>query len=406
MVDVVIDSAAHANQPRGMRTIVFTTGSIGYFFFIDGDGDFFYSKTTNGGLTWGTGVAIDTGEVTVHAFDVWYDQWTPGNTDRGIHLWWFGITVDDVFYNRLNTTNDSLAGDVTVVALASSTSARGSFVSGARMRGGNLLCAFDIDAGAEKGMYRSVDNGATWAAMTDPIEATIDQCKLFPANLADPNDAWLLYQDASTDELTIKTYDDSGNSFAESAEIGTAMAENITNATGQYGFDGSIRHSDGHLIVAFMDVYDSAGASDFLVYDWDGTTATALTNIATDTDDIYYPSVFLNQDQPDWIYVAYLGLTSGAEALGTGVGVYYALSKDRGLTWTKDIAYSTSVTDYRQTWTPSNGERFMVAWMDISSLGILTNHDNSKEFGFTTLNNYQSARSVSAGIMSVGERIR
>lgn len=407
MAEVTIDAAAHANQARGMRSIVFTTANIGYFFFIDGDGDFFYSKTTNSGLTWGTPVAVETAsDVTVHAYDVWYDQWTPGNTERNIHLWWFGITADNVLYKRLNTTNDVLSSLVTVADLASSTSARGSFISGARMRGGNLLCAFDIDAGAEMGMYRSLDNGATWAAMTSPMEATIDQCFLFPANVADANDAWLLYQDASTDELTIKTYDDSGNSFVESAAL--TMAENVTDLTAQYGFSGSIRHSDGHLIFAFFNAYDGAG-EDFLCYDWDGTTATALTALTTDIDDMYHPSVFLNQDQPDWIYIAYVGLSNGLEALATGVGVYYALSKNRGLTWTKDIAYSTSVTDYRQTWAPLNGERFIVAWMDISAVSILTNQDNSKEFGFTPLNNYQAPKATgqnNTGIMSVTERIR
>ena len=108
-----------------------------------------------------------------------------------------------------------------------------------------------------------------------------------------------------------------------------------------------------------------------------------MTAIATGVDHIYYPQTFLNQDQPDWIYIAYLGVSAGTSTLTTSIPVVYALSKDRGLTWTKDIAMSTSTTDYRQAWTPLNGERFLVVWMDIYAVDLITNYNNSKEFGFT-----------------------
>lgn len=388
MVDLVIATDAIAGNARQMRSVVFVSKDIGYLFYTNDLADIGYVKTTNGGLTWGSFVTINVNAI---AFDCWYDQWTPGDTGRDIHMWYFGTAADNVIYNRLNTANGVLAGEVVVFAGATAAGGRGTFVSGAKMRGGNLLVAFDLDAGVEHGTYRSIDNGVTWTARTDLIEATIDQCFVFPANAADPNDGWFLYQDASTDELTIKTHDDSANTNSESAAL--TMVEEGTDATGQYGFSGSIRHSDGHLIFAFFNAYDSA-TGDFLVYDWDGTTATALTAITTDIDDMYYPSVYLNQDQPDYIYIGYVGKSDGLEALTTGVGVYYALSKDRGVTWTKDIAYSTSVTDYRQSWAPLNGERFSMFWADISALSVVTNQGNSKEFGFTPLNNYQAPRAV------------
>jgi len=391
VADLTVSTASQAITYHGMRAVVFVSKDIGYWFQIGTGNDMMYCKTTNGGLTWGAEVSIFTG--TVEGFDVWYDQWTPGDTGRIIHIWYInGGTGDDILYTRLNTTND-VQTDITVVSLTSTANGRGQFISGTKARGGNLYCAYDIDAGEEMGMYRSVDNGANWSVMTSPMEQVIDQCKLFPANVADPQDIWLLYQDASTNELTLKEYDNSGNSFTESAAL--SMTEETTNGVGQYGFDGSIRHSDGHLIVAYCDTYDNAGGSttDLKVYDINGTgSLTALTDIATNVDHIYYPQVFLNTNQPDWIYVAHLGVTAGTSTLASSVPVVYALSKDRGLTWTKDIAYSASTTDYRQCWTPLSGERFMVMWSDISALDIITNHENSKEFGFPSFNNSISLR--------------
>ena len=382
-----------------MRSVVFVTKDIGYCFLINGDSDLDYVKTTNGGLSWGGAVDVFTG--TVEAFDVWYDQWTPGDTGRIIHIWYIqGGTGDDVLYTRLNTVDD-IQTDITVISLTSTAIDRGQFVSGTKARGGHLFCAFDIDNGAEHGLYRSTDNGVTWGSRTDPVEAADDQCFLFPANAADANDIWMLYQDASTNELTVKTHDDSANTNSESAAL--TMVEETTDLLGQYGFNGAIRHQDGHLIFAFFNAYDEAG-EDFLCYDWDGTTATALTALTTDIDDMYYPAVYLNQDQPDWIYIAYIGKSDGLEALQGTIGIYYALSKNRGLTWTKDIPYSTGTSsDPRETWVPLNGERFYVVWMSVL-LELLSNNDNSKEFGFTGLNNYQFPRAVgvkNTGIISI-----
>lgn len=392
MSDVVVEAAMLAGTSRGMRSVVFVNSEVGYVFGINGDSDLDYMKTTDGGATWGAAVDVFTG--TVLGFDVWYDQWTPGDTGRNIHIWYFDSGTDDVDYKRFNTTNDTLSAAVNILTGSTAVAARGVFVSGTKARGGKLFVAFDMDAAAEKGLYRSIDNGATWGARTDPIEETIDQCLLFPANAADPNDIWMLYQDASTDELTIKTHDDSADTNAESAAL--VMAENVTDATGQYGFSGSIRHSDGNLIFAFFNAYDAAG-EDFLVYRWDGASATALTALTTDIDDMYHPSVFID-NETNHIYIAYVGLSDGSETLATGTKIYYALSKDNGITWTKDIAYmEATATDTRQTWAPLNGDRFLVVWMDISALSLNSNHVNSKDFGTRGLNNFFNAKAKGAG---------
>jgi hypothetical protein len=377
-----------------MRGIVFTTATIGYLFYTDANSDFAYKKTTDGGLTWGAAVLVSAAE-TIVGYDVWYDQWTPGNTGRIIHIWYFGTADDDIIYKALNTTNDALTSAVIVFNGATAVAGRGTFVSGAKMRGGNLLCCFDIDAGAETGTYRSVDNGATWASRTNLIEATLDQALVFPANVADPNDGWFLYYDASALAVTLKEHDDSANTNAESATIVAATA-GITDLTGQYNWCGSVRHSDGHLIAGIWTERDSV-TGDFRLFDIASTASfPELTALATNIDDSYYPSMFIDQRRGD-IYVAYVGKLDGTETLDTTASVYYAKSADRGVTWTTNVLISATGSDWRGCWTPLSGSRFMAVWQDISSLALFTNNDNSQEFGYLNLNNYEHIRVYGSG---------
>lgn len=385
---------------------MFTTKDIGYLFYTDSSNDFVYKKTTNGGLTWAAPVAIS-GNETIVGYDVWYDQWTPGDTGRIIHIWWFGTSGDDVTYHSLNTTNDSLSSPVVIFAGGTAVAGRGTFVSGAKMRGGNLLCCFDIDAGAETGTYRSTDNGATWASRTNLIEATLDLALVFPGNEADPQDAWILYHDDSTQEFTVKVHDDSANTNSESGSLAT-IVPGITDLTGQHHWTGAIRHSDGHLLVALWTERDSANG-DFRCWDISGNgvgQTVEKTVLALNKDDSYYPSMFIDQ-RNNIVYVAYVGKSDGLETLDTTASVYTAKSSDGMVTWTMDTVYSATGSDWRGCWTPLSGQRLIAVWQDISSLALMTNNDNAKEFGFPQFNNYQHASArANAGVVSVTDRSR
>lgn len=367
MADVSIDATVSTATARGMRSVVFTTDLIGYWFYLDSDGVFGYAKTTDGGATWGAQVDVDgAAATTTVAFDVWFDQWTPGNTTGTlIHCWWFDVTNDLVRWRALNTTGDTLGTVSTVFTGASAVAGRGAFVSGTRARNGYLYCAFDLDAGAERGFHRSV-NGAVWGALLSStfVEATLDTCKLYPASgTGDDQDCWALYYDASALALTLKLWDGSANAQVESATIGVAHTDGATDLTGQFGFDAMVRHSDGHLIVAALSGRDVA-ASTHQVFDITSTsTITTKTAIAASTDDHYYPQVFIDQ-LTDAIYVAYNGKRDGSEVLDTTTKVYYTKSTDGGTTWTAgDTAYMEGAAGLvQQVWCPQSGRRFYVGW--------------------------------------------
>ena len=269
------------------------------------------------------------------AFDVWFDQWTPGDTGTLIHCWWFDSTNDIVRWRTLNTSGDALGTVRTVFTGASAVAGRGAFVSGTKTRSGYLYCAYDLDAGAERGLHRSIDSGTTWSAnlATTFVEATLDTCKLFPASgTGDDNDCWALYYDASATALTLKLWDSSAAAQVESATIGVAHTDGATDLTGQFGYDGAVRHSDGHLIVAKQSTRDVA-AGTHQIFDFTSTsTITTKTAIATSTDDHYYPQVFINQGTGT-IFVAYNGKRDGSEVLDTTTKVYYTYSTE----WRDDV---------------------------------------------------------------------
>lgn len=366
MADVSIDSSIVAVTARGVRAVVFTTDQIGYWFYLDSDGVFGYSKTTDGGATWGAQVNVDsTAETTIVAFDVWFDKWTPGDTGTKIHTWFFGVTADDVFYRSLDTNGDTLGTQVVASAEATAVAGRGAFVSGTKTRSGYLYVAYDIDAGAERELFRSTDGGATWGSSLSGtfVEATLDTCALFPASgTGDNNDMWAVYYDASATALTLKLWDSSAATAVESSTIQT-HTDGSTDLTGQFGFSASVRHSDGHLILAAVSLRDNA-SSVHNVYDiTDTSTITTKGNITTNIDDHYYPQVFIDQATND-IYVAYNGKRDGTEVLDTTTKVYYTKSTDGGTTWSAgDTAYMEGAAGVvQQVWAPLMGQRFYVGW--------------------------------------------
>ncbi|MEW5805152.1 MAG: hypothetical protein AB1721_00250 [Patescibacteria group bacterium] len=361
------------------RALVWTSASVGYFFYIDSDNDFKYAKTTNGGSSWTPAVAeIDTDTtITALAFDVWYDKWTTGDSGTKIHIWWANTDTDSIQYRALDTSNDTLGTRAMVFDGASGASNRANFVSGTKARGGNLYVVGTIDAAAECEFGRSTDGGATWdITRTSPQEACGDQGFLYPGNEVDTNDIWMLYDDVSADALTLKTNDDSANTWSESATIATVV-ENTTLGTGEFPFSGSIRQSDNHLIAAVHTELDTATA-DFRIFDINGAASvTEKTAITTNIDDNYYSSVFIDQNTNN-IYVSYAGKRDGSETLGTTVGIYYTKSTDGGVNWSAgDTAYSESTGNFRQNWAGMMGNRFGVVWRNDATEGLLFNYVNS-----------------------------
>jgi hypothetical protein len=374
MADVSIDATIDTETARGMRALVFVSANTGYAFYIDSAGNFVYNRTLDGGASWAGAITIGSATTCV-AFDVWYDRWTPGDTGSLIHVWFFDPTADDILYATLDVRGGpNLSPITTAITLSSAVAGRGAFVSGTKTRSGYLYVAFDIDAGAERGLYRSTDDGASWGSTLSAtfVEATLDTCKLFPASgTGDDNDCWAVYYDASALALTLKLWDSSAASATESATIGVAHTDGATDLTGQFGYDAMVRHSDGHLILVKQSTRDVA-AGTHQVFDITSTASIATkTAIVSSGDDHYYPQIFIDQGT-DTLYVAYNGKRDGSEVLDTTTKVYYTKSTDGGTTWSAgDTAYMEGAAGIvLQVWTPKMGHRFCAMWRVAGTLNF------------------------------------
>lgn len=356
----------------GGQNLVFTDNSTGYLFFVDSDSDFKYYKTTDGGQTWSGPTTILTA-TSVPAFSIWFEKWTPGDSGTNILLWYIDTLGDDILFNALDTADDTLSGEVTVVNLASATS--NCVMSGSKSRGGNLLVTFDIDGGTEHGCYRSTDGGVNWTSRADPNEGTKDWFKLFPGNESDTQDMWLIFADVSALEVSLKTYDDSADSWAETSIVGSVQLSD--NAQPQ--FSGVIRHSDNHLILTVWNDRD-INTADLLCWDINGSgSITAKTNVNTNTDDCQTCALFIDQNNTD-LYCAYLGKSDGSETIGTSVGVYYKKSTDDATTWGAETTMAATATLNLSGLIGAFGAttgRFLVVWYDSSNADLITNYDNS-----------------------------
>jgi hypothetical protein len=135
---VVIEGAPNttaSGHTKAGTGVVFIDDQVGYKFFKAGsapdNGMCVYRKTTDGGNTWGARVRVDT-QTDCIGISVWYDQWTPGDTGSFIHIATFDTGDDEIFYNRLDTSNDTLLVSTsisTMVGLATSYAAGTNVVS-------------------------------------------------------------------------------------------------------------------------------------------------------------------------------------------------------------------------------------------------------------------------------------
>jgi len=315
---------------------------------------------------------------------IWYDRWTPGNTGTKIHVAYQDAAFHDIFYRGLDTSDDSLGTERTVFAGASFETGNWNtaVIDITKARGGNLYIGFWGDSAGEYGFYRSTDGGATWTSRADVADGNaVDGILLMPGNETDEDDIWCVYWDRSANELTLKVYDDSGDSWSESV-IATGVFDDVS----YYQMSAAPRHSDNHVILAAWDII-SGPTADLWVYDLADSAGDvgSVTRVLVSTDEAAGVAVLINQQNDD-IYVAYM---KGGTWEAT-VDVFYKKSTDGGTTWGAEQSYSEAAADdIRALWAGisvgANGGRFQPTFFNDDLDDLFVNIVNDVYIGPSVL---------------------
>ncbi len=355
----------------------FSDISKGVSFSIDVQQDLQLHYTDDKGATWTT-TEIVAGQVTCMA--AWFDQETPGDSGTLVHIAWMDAADDKVYYVTFDIDANSLGTIRTVDAgVTIDNTINGNRIGICKTGNGNIIVAFKTQA--EFDTYKSSDNFATaGTSIANPFESgagVVDFLMLFDANV-DAGDAAAVYWDLSANELSVKMYDDSADTWTE-----TSIATSLTDDGVYPNFDGSIRHSDSKLILGAHSAFDTTG-DDLLTFEIAldsiaSPTVTAKTNIFTNQAASAVVSVHINQQNDD-VRIAYCKGGTWKVA----VDVVFHLSDDDLATWEAEEAYSEQAADdFRMIGsgrtTGNDGGRYQPIWHDDDQTELYVNETNDVE---------------------------
>ncbi len=387
MADVAVETNLHIVVDRKLVRVgpIWTDPDTGYVFFVNVETRLRYRKTTDGGATWGSDVQINqnlTGLV-----DIWFDRWTPDDSGTDIHIWYIDYSRDDCLYRSLDTSTDTLSIERTIFAGVSANQHRiDSGLSGTKAVDGNLYVQIWLDHLGERRFSRSTNGGVSWSTRASGDDGfASDHVLMYPdAMSADSQDVVMIYWDRSANEISIKKYDNSANSWSE-AVISTAMNDDPELLQ----MDAVLRHTDGHIILVAWTRFNS-GAANLKCWDINVSTPSVVekTNVITTADDCVGVALFINQIN-DTLYCTYIGQNDGAQTFGV-LDVHYKSSTDGGVTWSGETTYAETAADVRLVSaghsTPGNAAgRFQPAFTqrNAATLYINTNNDIELPLGVT-----------------------
>lgn len=371
---VVVDGDVNATLNRNTilgSASVWVTDQIGYKFYVDNPGTCVYSKTSNGGTTWGTAVVVNSLN-TCFGVVVWYDRWTPGDNGNYIHILTAESGTDDIWYNRIDASTDTLLGASTGVSAITNS---GQGVGAAIASGGN------------NGSVTKGTDGTIYMAMNDNTDSYVVECSsncgvatswtetgTNPMDLIDEfsmvlpligGDILLINRDLSADDLRSKVWNNAAGTWSGAWTAIDANA--IENVTYDPGFSATVDVNTGNIYLAYVDNATTGalgGTNDDIKTARYASGVWALrTDVITNTTrGLIGVSIGVDNNTSD-IYVGYSGQTT-AGSLPTG-NVYWKRSTDDMATWgAENGPVNTTIEDiYGVDINNSNYQRLTLTWL-------------------------------------------
>lgn len=380
MADTLVEGNAHGtvDETSALWGPYWSDESTGVIVYLDLlGGDISFRRTGDKGASWSK-TEISSGQVV--SVSCWFDKETPGNDGTLLHIAWMDFTNAKVHYRTLDVADGALGTQRTVDDTVTITlSGNQNRLALTQTVSGQIILAFSTQTEIE--CYKSSDNFATaGTAIADVFETATDEdwCLLFPADTGDDNDACALFWDKIVNEISLKMWDNSAGTWSET--IISSMAVDFTHIN----MDGSVRHSDKHLLFAAHSNDDDAGDDlrtwDLTVDSIGSPTVTAKTNVFTDQAESAQVSVFINQQTND-VYLAYL---KGNPTWQATVDVVFHKSVDGMANWGSEQAYSEAAPDdFRAVASGRTvgdaGGRYQPAFFDDDDSDIFVNETNDIE---------------------------
>lgn len=342
--------------------LVFISDQVGYVFFqVSRTASLSYSKTTNGGTSWGTPVDMTGGvQYTYRSRSIWYDKWTPGDTGTKIHIIVDGYDNDDVDYYSLDTSDDSVTGPVLVHTGLGAYNAPNMAGMVTKSTVGYLfsVCA---DAGPNVYFDKSETGGSSWSSIS-PGYAFLndgdDHAQLLP--LAD-GDVLCIYFDGSAGTLYSFRWDEATDSWDSSGNVVTVLTG--LSHVDYFNAWGAVQKTGEYdVYLAINNGLNTAGA-DLVCYKY-----TASSNSWTSQGNIYTDIGTANMDVK-LVVDANKGDLYAVYSRGTWqltVDIYYKKSTDNGVNWGTETQVSSSVADDWRTISTNfrSDERIYAVWFD------------------------------------------
>lgn len=366
---VVIEASPSTDGPShtaaGSKT-VFIDDLTGYAFFRASGGACQYRKTTNGGVSWGSPVSVDT-QTDCIGLAVWYDQWTPGDTGSVIHIVTMDTGDDDLFYNALDTTGDTLASS-TARAVEAVGSTNATYASNANRPA--------ITKGTDGVIYVGADDATGTGT-------TIRQCASDCTVTENWSDAGLSFPQGNTDSWTMYMPLAGGEIMQVNRSTGNLLRYSIWNGTSWTGYQNidalavrgttydvnmamTLNRDDHTIYLAYV-----TDANNFTAADHDVRTAvysggswSSTTPVVTDSPRGIHQVAIARDENTGYIYLGYtarstLGIASTAD-------VYWHLSTTSMSTWGAENGplNTTSGDFYGIDFNLMSDERIYATWFD------------------------------------------
>ena len=366
-IDTTASTDANTYNVTGSQS-VFVNDQTGYLFYRDSNGSCVYTKTTNGGDTWGGAVTVDA-QLDCIKIVVWYDRWTPGNTGDAIHIITLDTGEDDLFYNRLDTTTDTLLNG-TAPTNASINSGQVALVtSGANTMAVTLSTTGEVFASLNDNddsfvvsCSANCDVTTNWNEVgTSPFDAAqIDPSILAPVA---GGGIMLINRDVSANDIRWRLWN--GASWTGWGIIDANTPENTANFDG--GMSLSVDYDTGDIYLVYASDNDNFTAADhdirtavFNGSSWNNT-ADVFTNVAG--RGLHNVSVGYDQNTGD-VYVGYI--MRDIIATATTGNVYWRVSTTSMATWGPEEGPLNAVSGnlYGINLTSQSYERIYAHWFD------------------------------------------